>query len=74
MLNSKEANILKILDDAAKAYQFPILNSEYLISAGIQLKAFTSPEEWLIVFDQVCFSEKHGRWIQTHCCHGFYFH
>jgi hypothetical protein len=60
MLTSKEANILKILDDAARAYQFPLLNNKYLTSAGILLHVFTSPEEWLIVFDHVCFSEKHG--------------
>lgn len=59
-LNNEEANILKILDDAAEASVFPMINNVHFTSAAIQLKVFTSLEEWLIIFDQVCYSEKHS--------------
>jgi hypothetical protein len=55
-----EYEILHKLDESAKNYNFPMLNNAYLYYARIRLSAYRSNSEWLIIFQELAFSEMHG--------------
>ena len=55
-----EEEILSQMDAGAAGYNFPMLNNAYLRGAGIRLDAFSNPSEWLVVFQELAVSEKHG--------------
>jgi hypothetical protein len=55
-----EDEILDQLDAAAAEYNFPMLDNAYLRNAGIRLTVFRSPQEWLLVFEELAVSQPHG--------------
>lgn len=52
--------ILRQLDGAAQEYDFPMLDNAYLRNAGIRLTVFRSSQEWLLVFQELAVSNRHG--------------
>jgi hypothetical protein len=55
-----EIECLKQLDRHAKAYDFPVLNNVYFHNADVRLNVFRNDSEWLIVFQEIALSQKHG--------------
>jgi hypothetical protein len=41
------AAILRILDDASRAFAFPCLDNGYVYLAATRLSLFRSPDDWL---------------------------
>lgn len=58
MLDAKA--ILGVLDHAAEAFAFPILNNGYVYLAASRLSLFRSDEHWAIVFEIFGFSPRAG--------------
>lgn len=58
--NDWESDILEQFDSYAREYDFPMLNNVYFYNADARLTAFRSSSEWLIVFQEIALSQKHG--------------
>ncbi|SRR5690554_965266 len=56
-------NILKILDEGAYHYEFPMLDNIYFYLGQIKATAFRSTDEWLIVFQEISFSIRGGGFV-----------
>ncbi|GAB3735727.1 hypothetical protein GCM10027598_62130 [Amycolatopsis oliviviridis] len=46
-------DIIPLLDEHAKSYDFPVLNNEDIDLAGVRLTAFRGEDEWLVVFEEI---------------------
>ena len=57
--------ILTILDDGANYYEFPMLDNIYFYYGAAKMSAFQSTEEWLIVFQEISFSIRDGKFINV---------
>lgn len=52
--------ILKILDQSAKDFRFPMLDNGYIYPAASRLSLFSSETQWAIVFETFGFSPRAG--------------
>jgi hypothetical protein len=48
-----DSDILKQLDTYAEENDFPMPDNTYFYNTDMRLKAFRSPTEWLIVFEEI---------------------
>ena len=55
----EQSEILDQLDTSAEEFRFPILNNINSHLADIRLASFRSPQEWLIVFEEVALFEEY---------------
>jgi hypothetical protein len=55
-----QEQILKVLDDGADAYVFPMLDNGYVYLAASRLSAFRSDSDWALVFEIFGFSPREG--------------
>jgi hypothetical protein len=55
-----EHEILHQLDEYAGKYNFPMLDNLYIHNADIRLTVFRSNLEWLMIFQEIAYSERHG--------------
>lgn len=53
-------DVLSILDDAARAFVFPMLDNGYVYPAASRLKLYRSPSRWGIVFETFGYSPRAG--------------
>lgn len=58
--NYRGKEILHQLDLCAQDYNFPVLNNIYIQNADIRLTVFRNSQEWLIVFEEIGYSQKHS--------------
>lgn len=57
--------ILTTLDDGANHYEFPMLDNIYFYYGAAKMSAFRSAEEWLIVFQEISFSIRDGKFVNV---------
>jgi hypothetical protein len=55
--------VLQILDEGAKTYDFPVLDNDYFYFGKEKLILFRSSNEWLIVFQELSYSIKAGSFV-----------
>ena len=55
-----EAQILAVLDDACRAYTFPMLDNGYIYLAATRLSLFRSEQDWAMVIEVFGFSPREG--------------
>lgn len=53
-------DILGVLDKAAEAYVFPMLDNGYIYPVASRLTLFRSKEDWAVVFETFGFSPRAG--------------
>jgi hypothetical protein len=60
VMDYRAADILKILDDAAQNFIFPMLDNGYVYLAAARLSLFRSAQDWGLVFETFGFSPRAG--------------
>jgi hypothetical protein len=52
--------ILRVLDDCASSFNFPVLDNGYVYLAASRLSAYAAPPDWALVIEIFGFSPRTG--------------